>query len=80
MEKKRYWVSTNSAPWHEVTEKEYIEFEKEAGVHMTYKGHWVPTTRFKNETGQGKVTIGEITEEKYPGDQEFLKTALAANK
>lgn len=75
---ERYWLKEREAPWREVTRAQFISAEGNACFHPKPGCGPVATGGFCAAFVQGRVTYGEITEDVYRWDPEFLKVAKAS--
>jgi hypothetical protein len=64
--------------WQEATREQFIQAERGAGFYPK-SGSGVATGGFSGGATQGRVTYGEITEEKYARDPEFVAIAKASS-
>lgn len=74
---KRYWLRTETSPWEEATEEQFVQAERSAGFYPKLGCGPVATGGFSKGDSEGKVTYGDITKERYGGDPEFLDAATA---
>lgn len=72
--KKRFWLRASGLRWQEVTECEFIKAERAAEFRPKI-GCGIATSGFHSGAVEGRVTHGEITEENYGRDQDFLEVA-----
>ena len=63
---KRFWISVNKRPWQEVTSDQFAQIENEQRA-IFKRGIVIP---FKS-----RITYGEIKEENYRGEPDFLEAA-----
>ena len=75
MKKERYWLRESGSDWEEVTREQYISEERSAGFHSKSGCGDVATGAFNTELISGMITYGEITEENYGWDKDFLRVA-----
>jgi len=72
---KRYWLRVSTLPWQKATKEQFIEAERKAGFRSSSGYGEVATNSFIGGGIQGRTTCGEITEEVYGLDPEFLEVA-----
>lgn len=70
---ERYWLRVAGLPWQEATREQFIQAERAAGLYPKPGCGDVATAGFSAESVEGMVTWGEITEEAYGWDPDFLK-------
>lgn len=75
--KERYWLRLNSLPWQEATLGQFAEAERTAGFYPTSGFGPLATSGFSGGGISGRITTGEITEEVYGWDPEFVRDARA---
>lgn len=75
---ERYWLRVSGLAWQEATKDQFIKAERSAGFRPK-SGDGVATGGFSCGAIQGRVTYGEITEEKYARDPDFLAVAKASS-
>ena len=75
---ERYWLKSEGEPWHEASEGEFIEAERNASF-IPKSGEGTATNSFFTDNVQGRTTSGEITEELYGLDPEFLRDVKASD-
>ena len=72
----RYWLREGNDPWKEVFEEEFIKAERSAGFYPK-SGNGVATGGFSSSRSrfEGRVTYGEITQDKRGWDPDFFSVA-----
>jgi hypothetical protein len=78
--KDRYWLQTGTLAWQEATREQFIQAERNAGFHPKPGCGDIATAGFSGRSTKGRITHGEITEEQYGWDPEFLKATTAATQ
>ena len=77
--KERYWLRVSSLPWQEATAKQFIEAERAAGFHPKFGCGPFATSGFSGNGVAGRITQGDITEEAWGLDPEFIRDARKAS-
>lgn len=75
---ERYWLKAGDLAWQECTQEQFVHAERSAGFRPKEGCGPVATGGFGSGDRYGRVTYGEITEQKYGHDPEFLKIALTS--
>ncbi len=75
--RERFWLRASSLLWQEATREQFIEAERRAGFRPKPGCGDIATGGFSGGSIQGRITSGEITEEKYGWDPEFLEVTQA---
>ncbi|MBT4849331.1 hypothetical protein HON36_00575 [Candidatus Parcubacteria bacterium] len=78
--KERYWLQTGTLAWQEATREQFIQAEKSAGFYPKPGCGDVATAGFSGKATKGRITSGEVSEENYGWDPEFLKIATATTQ
>jgi hypothetical protein len=73
--KKCYWLRIDTLPWQKATEEQFVKAERNAGFFPKPGCGEVATGGFSGRATEGRITYGEITEEKYGWDPEFFEVA-----
>ncbi len=70
---ERYWLRERGCAWQQATQEQFFNAERRAGFHSK-SGSGVATGGFSSSSAshEGRVTYGEITDENYGHDPEFL--------
>lgn len=72
---ERYWLRISGFAWQEATQDQFVNAERACGFYPKFGCGPVATGGFSNRSTEGRVTYGEITTEKYPGEPEFVALA-----
>lgn len=73
--KERYWLRISGHAWQEATKDQFVQAERSAGFRPKPGCGDVATGGFSNGSLQGRVTYGDITDEKYPREPDFVELA-----